>query len=184
MHDPDRVVLNAGWHFSFLTETDDVRPKLDTMFVAGEVEWRGFRDGIRSDWQGSVSQLIEARRGFHDHMYAGSVWAHVNLGELRCEVVERAVLDFPGLLLPPPADLPEEVELRGALSRCGACTTVRCPRSFTTRRSDSSLPNSRHAGACWRAVPSVGFRHVGYKGRSKPTPTLPVAAGPALHPHL
>lgn len=116
MHDPDRVVFDAGWHFSFLTETDDVRPKLDTMFVAGEIEWRGFRDGIRSDWQGSVPQLIEARRGFHDHMYAGSVWAHVDVGEYRCAALERAVLNLPGFLLASPADPLDVVERRRNLA--------------------------------------------------------------------
>lgn len=116
MHDPDRVVHDAGWHFSFLTETDDVQQKLDTMFVPREIEWRGFRDGIRSDRRDSVAQLIAARRGFHDHMYAGSVWAHVDLAELRCEALERAVLDLPGFLLPPPADEPDDVKRRRALA--------------------------------------------------------------------
>ena len=116
MHDPGRVVHDAGWHFSFLTETDDVRQKLDAMFVARETEWRGFRDGIRSDRRDSVDQLIAARRGFHDHMYAGSVWAHVDLAELRCEALEMAVLELPGFLLPPPADDPDDVERRRALA--------------------------------------------------------------------
>jgi beta-1,4-mannosyl-glycoprotein beta-1,4-N-acetylglucosaminyltransferase len=162
MHDPDRVVLNAGWHFSFLTETDDVRPKLDTMFVAGEVEWRGFRDGIRSDWQGSVSQLIEARRGFHDHMYAGSVWAHVNLGELRCEVVERAVLDFPGLLLPPPADLPEEVELRRTLAMWrmydGEVPKILHHATFRQLASELAARGSMLARRTFRRISSRGLQ--------------------------
>lgn len=116
MDDPDRVVHDAGWHFSFLTETDDVRQKLDAMFVAREIEWRGFRDGIRSDRRDSVAQLIAARRGFHDHMYGGSVWAHVDLAELGCEALERLVLELPGFRLPPPSDEPDDVERRRVLA--------------------------------------------------------------------
>ncbi|WP_433353319.1 hypothetical protein ACQPYV_22700 [Micromonospora saelicesensis] len=116
MHDPDRVVHDAGWHFSFLTRTDDVRQKLDTMFVPRESEWRGFRDGIRSDRRDSVSELIEARRGFHDHMYGGSVWAHVTLPELRCQALEQAILELPEFLLRGPVDPQEDVERRRALA--------------------------------------------------------------------
>lgn len=115
-HDPERVVHDAGWHFSFLTTTDDVRPKLDTMFVRGEVEWRGFRDGIRSDRHDSVSELISVRRGFHDHMYGGCVWAKVPISDLHCTALERLVEELPNYVLPGPADPPLDVRRKESLA--------------------------------------------------------------------
>jgi hypothetical protein len=115
-HDRNRLVQDAGWHFSFLTATDDVRPKLDTMFIPREKEWRGFRDGARSDRRDSVTELIRARRGFHDHMYAGSVWAHVPISDLRCERLERLVEAWPGYLLHGPADPAVDVREKAALA--------------------------------------------------------------------
>lgn len=115
-HDPERVIHDAGWHFSFLTATDNVRPKLDSMFVSREVEWRGFRDGIRSDRYDSVSKLISARRGFHDHMYGGSVWAHVPISDLRCTSLERLVEQLPDYVLPGPADTPMDIRKRESLA--------------------------------------------------------------------
>lgn len=115
-HHPERVVHNAGWHFSFLTATDDVRPKLDSMFAPTEIEWRGFRDGIRSDRHDSVSELISNRRGFHDHMYAGSVWAHVATSELRCEQLEQLVERLPNFVLHGPEDAPADIHKRELLA--------------------------------------------------------------------
>lgn len=96
---PGQVVFDAGWHFSFLTATDDVDAKLTSMFVPGEQEWHGYPDGIRSDRRGSVGELIGRRRGFHDHMYAGSVWAHVPLSALRSPALEELVARRPEFLM-------------------------------------------------------------------------------------
>ncbi|MGW7356201.1 hypothetical protein ACWGI0_05875 [Streptomyces sp. NPDC054802] len=115
-HDPDRVITDAGWHFSFLTAADHVRTKLDTMFSPQEREWRGFPDGVRSDWRGSVAALVRDRRGFHDHMYAGSVWAQIDLSDLRCESLEQLVACRPEYVLDGNRDDQLEVRRRVSLA--------------------------------------------------------------------
>ena len=113
--DNPNLIHRAGWHFSFLTDSGDVAEKLTSMFKAGEPEWRGFPDGVRGDRPGSVQALLSGGRGFHDHMYAGSVWAKVPLSDLGCPSVESLIAAQPQFVLPEPYDCPaqtsREVEL-------------------------------------------------------------------------
>jgi hypothetical protein len=107
-----RLVHDAAWHFSFLTRTDDVASKLESMFTPREPEWRGFPDGARRDRRDAVGALIAARQGFHDHMYAGSVWATVPLSALDSAFLVDLLGDYGAFVLPEPFDTPEEIRRR------------------------------------------------------------------------
>lgn len=106
---PANHILDAGWHFSFLTGTDEVSAKLVSMFTPREREWRGFADGARRDRRNSVNALIAARQGFHDHMYGGSVWAAIPPAEQRCDDLTALLENYAEYVLDEPFDDPELV---------------------------------------------------------------------------
>lgn len=93
-----RVIDNAGWHFSYLTKTDDVENKLNS-FAHQEIEVQSRRD--------SVERLIQNREGFHDHLHPGSVWAIVGVGALKCEKIERMITEMPQYLV---QEAPDSIE--------------------------------------------------------------------------
>lgn len=106
------LVHAAGWHFSFLATTNGVTDKLESMFSPREKEWRGFADGARSDRRASIDTLIAAREGFHDHMYAGSVWATVHLTDYHCDELAALVKPYDAYLLAEPHDAADDVARR------------------------------------------------------------------------
>jgi beta-1,4-mannosyl-glycoprotein beta-1,4-N-acetylglucosaminyltransferase len=106
---PARRILDAGWHFSFLTGGDDVTAKLISMFTPREREWRGFPDGARRDRRNSVSALIAARQGFHDHMYGGSVWATIPPSGHQCDELTALLENYAEYMLNGPFDDPDLV---------------------------------------------------------------------------
>jgi beta-1,4-mannosyl-glycoprotein beta-1,4-N-acetylglucosaminyltransferase len=93
---PETCVPRAGWHFSYLTPTDDVSAKLRA-FSHQEV-------AIQSRAAAKVSALIAERSGFHDHLHAGSVWAVVDVDSYECDELARLVRSFSSLMAPGPAD--------------------------------------------------------------------------------
>lgn len=84
-----QVIRNAGWHFSYLTATDDVNGKL-VSFSHQEKEIQSRRLSVR--------MMMDSRMGFFDHIHPGSVWAFVDLRELGCEKLEELVSDFPAYI--------------------------------------------------------------------------------------
>ena len=103
MQDQDMAVHDGGWHFSFLTASDDVQPKLAS-FSHQEAEVQSRRE--------RVPDLIAARLGFHDHMHPGAVWAVVDKSSYRCAELAKLVDDYPRFMLPEPPDDPIAVATR------------------------------------------------------------------------
>lgn len=90
MYNPDQLIEDAGWHFSFLTKSKDVIDKL-TSFAHQESEVQSRID--------DVDQLIEKRQGFSDHLQPGSVWAVVSFDDFACRELIALVSNYPDLCL-------------------------------------------------------------------------------------
>lgn len=97
------VVKNAGWHFSYLTANGDLRSKLKS-FSHQEAE-------VQSRIE-SANELIGRREGFHDHMYAGSVWAVVPVDYRGCPELRTEVMAYPEFLVSTAPDEEDEVLFR------------------------------------------------------------------------
>jgi beta-1,4-mannosyl-glycoprotein beta-1,4-N-acetylglucosaminyltransferase len=104
LNEPANYHDAAGWHFSFLTETNDVIAKLANHSHREEDVQR--RRSIR------VRDLISRRQGFMDHRYPGSVWAIVGLRSFGCEPLEQLVAKLPKFLVDEPPDDPKVVNRR------------------------------------------------------------------------
>ncbi|HKZ02336.1 MAG TPA: hypothetical protein VJ180_08860 [Pyrinomonadaceae bacterium] len=89
-------VEDAGWHFSYLTATEDVSNKLRSLFDQ--------KNRIHSRGEKKISSLISTRQGFYDHLYPGSVWAVVALSSLGCPDLERLISKLPPLVVSDNAD--------------------------------------------------------------------------------
>jgi len=80
------VVLNAGWHFSFLTSNGDISKKLDNF---------SHQESRIQNRHRNVNDLINRREGFHDHIYPGSVWGVISLDSLKCSRLIVLIKKFP-----------------------------------------------------------------------------------------
>ena len=96
LESPDSCVEDAGWHFSYLTATEDVSNKL--------MSFSHQEKNIQSRGAKKISSLIATRQGFHDHLYPGSVWAVVALSSLGCPDLERLISKCPPLVICDNAD--------------------------------------------------------------------------------
>lgn len=96
-------VDDAGWHFSFLTKTNDVSSKLSSF---SHQEY----DSIENR-EKSIKSLIENRQGFYTYARPGEVWAIVDKSSFGCSRLERALEGYPELLLPDIPDDPKNVFL-------------------------------------------------------------------------
>ena len=85
---PDTTIPNAGWHFSYLTEKEDVSEKLAS-FSHQEMEVQSRRENI--------SCLLSKRQGFHDHVHPGSVWGFIDISSFNCRELEKLVSLYPAL---------------------------------------------------------------------------------------
>jgi beta-1,4-mannosyl-glycoprotein beta-1,4-N-acetylglucosaminyltransferase len=110
LHDDAHMIYEAGWHFSFLTDTTEVREKLAS-FSHQEVEVQERTD--------SISKLIETRQGFHDHMNPASVWAVISDASFRCDELVPLVRAFPSFFLdlPPDADAIVQRKIKLSVAR-------------------------------------------------------------------
>jgi beta-1,4-mannosyl-glycoprotein beta-1,4-N-acetylglucosaminyltransferase len=97
----NEFVYRGGWHFSFLTRTDDVKPKLASFSHQESAIQR------RTD---SVADLITSRRGFHDHLHPCTVWAVVSNQSFQCDELAKLVAEYPQFLLPNPPDDQEQID--------------------------------------------------------------------------
>ena len=86
----ERLIENAGWHFSFLTKSNNVEDKLRS-FAHQEPEVQTRLD--------DVNNLIENRQGFSDHQQPGSVWATVSLEDYNCAELTTLVSKYTELYL-------------------------------------------------------------------------------------
>src|SRR5262249_5052173 len=96
LESPSRCVEDAGWHFSYLTATGDISNKL--------MSFSHQEENIQSRREQKIDSLIATRRGFHDHLHAGSVWAVVALSSFGCPDLERSISGFPQLVISDNAD--------------------------------------------------------------------------------
>jgi beta-1,4-mannosyl-glycoprotein beta-1,4-N-acetylglucosaminyltransferase len=154
MHDPDRVVHDAGWHFSFLTETDDVRQKLDTMFVAREIEWRGsgtVSAAIAGTPLPSSSQRVAASTTTCTADRCGLTWTSPSSAARPLSGRCSSCRGFCSRRRRMSRTMWSVAEL----SRCGACTTKSCRRSCTTRLTSNLPSNLQPASQCVLGVSSV-----------------------------
>lgn len=100
---PDGCIRNAGWHFSYLTASDDISTKLES-FSHQEREIQSRKD--------RVLDMINARQGFHDHINPGSVWAVIPLSGLESESLSKLLDGFPELIFGGLADSPAEIDYK------------------------------------------------------------------------
>ncbi len=96
LYNPQQLIEDAGWHFSFLTASDNVTDKLAS-FSHQESEVQSRTD--------NVDFLMQNRQGFSDHLQPGSVWAIVDFSVFKCEKLSRLVSEYVHLYLP---ELPDE----------------------------------------------------------------------------
>ena len=96
-------ILNAGWHFSYLTSKDDVSNKL-VSFSHQESEIQGRND--------SISKMIINRQGFHDHLYPGSVWAIIDLNKLNSSKLVSLIIKYDSFISDTPADSLDVIEYK------------------------------------------------------------------------
>lgn len=101
------LIENAGWHFSYLTEDDDVVDKLNS-FSHQEKEIQGRKD--------SISDMISTRQGFHDHIHAGSVWAVVSLEVFDCHKLRGLISQYPNFIISGTIDDEETIKEKVKLS--------------------------------------------------------------------
>jgi beta-1,4-mannosyl-glycoprotein beta-1,4-N-acetylglucosaminyltransferase len=101
LSDPTCYRDAAGWHFSYLTDSDDVRAKLDNHSHREE--------NVQGRRSISVADLVSKRQGFMDHRHPGSVWAIVGLRSFGCPPLEQLVARYPTFLLDEPPDDPNVI---------------------------------------------------------------------------
>ncbi len=80
---PGKSIDHAGWHFSFLTKSDSVQPKL--------LHFSHQERSVQMRATANVDELISKRAGFHDHLHAGSVWAVRDVSSLECPALETLI---------------------------------------------------------------------------------------------
>ena len=85
-----RIILNAGWHFSFLTDSNDVKVKLKSY---------SHQDKNIQCRKNHIDELIDAREGFYDHVLPGSVWGVISTDEYGCSILTKLIKKYPNFIL-------------------------------------------------------------------------------------
>lgn len=93
---PGSCCEDGGWHFSFITATDDVLDKLSAFSHQERA--------VQSRGEIRISTLIAAREGFRDHMNPGSIWVVAALSSLGCPELEQLLARYPQFLANDPPD--------------------------------------------------------------------------------
>jgi len=91
MTKPSYSIDHAGWHFSYLTKSQSVKEKLKHFsHQEKDIQVRATVD---------VEELISLRKGFHDHLHAGSVWAVRDVSSFECKELENLICKYPELIV-------------------------------------------------------------------------------------
>ena len=92
---PARIILNAGWHFSFLTDAGSLENKLKSYSHQDpEIQVRN----------NNAHDLILQREGFYDHRLPGNIWGVVAITEYDCLELSKLVQKYPQYIIESPAD--------------------------------------------------------------------------------
>ncbi|WP_187970287.1 hypothetical protein [Aquibium microcysteis] len=101
-------IYNAGWHFSYLTRTNDVSTKLAS-YSHQERE-------AQMNKKADIAAFIRERRGFHSHVRPGEVWAVVSIDDFGCKELTSLVSRYPEFLSHEAIDSPDDINLAVRLS--------------------------------------------------------------------
>jgi beta-1,4-mannosyl-glycoprotein beta-1,4-N-acetylglucosaminyltransferase len=108
LHRPGGIVFDAGWHFSYMSASDDVKSKLQSFsHQESEVQSRG---------DSRIVDLIGRREGFHSHLSPCAVWAVVGTDTYDDTRLSSIVRRHPEYLASEPADHQGDVGRRVKLS--------------------------------------------------------------------